>query len=98
MIRKKQMIARVGIWSLLIGCFVGLFNGISQFMASSNFWVDLTISKIIGEENSETVVLLTDIAAVQNFFDFLIYDLPFFCFLLGVGCILLIISLFVKSH
>jgi len=92
------MITRVGIWSLLIGCFVGLFKGISQFMESSNFWVDLTISKIIGEANSETVVLLTDIVPVQNFFDFLIYDLPFFCFLLGVGCILLIISLFVKSH
>ncbi len=92
------MIARVGIWSLLLGLFVGLFKGISQFMESRNFWVDLTISKIIGEENSETVVLLTDIGAVQNFFDFIIYDLPFFCFLLGVGCILLIISFFVKNH
>ena len=92
------MITKLGIFTLLAGLCVALFSGISQFFENHNFWVDLTLSKIIGQENSETVVLLTDIAAVQNVFDFIIYDLPFFCFLLGIGFILLIISLFVKTH
>ncbi len=92
------MITKLGIFTLLAGISAALFTGISQFLEASTFWVDLTISKIIGQKNSETVVLLTDIAAVQNVFDFIIYDLPFFCFLLGIGFILLIISLFVKTH
>jgi hypothetical protein len=91
------MITKLGIFTLLAGISVALFSGISQFFETPTFWVDLTVSKIIGQENSETVVLLTDIAAVQNGFDFIIYDLPFFCFLLGTGVILLIISLFVKT-
>ncbi|MEN8211477.1 MAG: hypothetical protein ABFR31_07140 [Thermodesulfobacteriota bacterium] len=92
------MITKLGIFTLSAGLLVGLFSGISQFMASRTLWVDLTISKIIGQENSETIVLLTDIEAVQNFFDYIIYDLLFFCFLIGIGIILLIISLFMKTH
>lgn len=92
------MITKLGILTSLAGICVGLFSGISQFFETPTFWVGLTISKIIGEENSETIILLTDIAAVQNIFDFIIYDLPFFCFLLGIGFILLIISLFEKTH
>ncbi|MCP4762257.1 MAG: hypothetical protein GY870_10790 [archaeon] len=92
------MITRIGICTSLIGLFVGLFTGISNFMNASNFWVDLTISKIIGEKNSEAIIMFMDAAAVQNFLDFMIYDLPFFIFLIGVGVIILIISLFVKTH
>lgn len=92
------MITKLGILTSLAGIFVALFSGISQFFETHTFWVDLTVSKIIGQEYSETIVLLTDIVAVQNVFDFIIYDLPFFCFLLGIGFILLIISLFVKTH
>ena len=91
------MITKLGISTLLAGIFVGLFSGISQFMEAHTFWVDLTISKIIGQENSETIVLLTNYVVVQNFFDFIIYDLPFFLFLIGIGIILLIISLFQKT-
>ena len=92
------MITKLGIYSLLIGLFVGIFSGISSFMETKNFWVDLTISKMIGEDISEAIIGLIDVAIVQNSLDFLIYDLPFFCFLLGVGIIFLIIGLFVKSH
>ncbi len=92
------MITKLGIGTLLAGIFVGLFSGISQFMEAYTFWVDLTISKIIGQENSETIILLTDYDAVQNFFDYIIYDLPFFLFLIGIGIILLIISLFEKTR
>ena len=92
------MIMRLGIYSLLAGFFLGVFSGISSFMETKNFWADLTISKMIGEDKSEAVITLLDVVVIQNSLDFLIYELPFFCFLLGVGLILLIISLFVKSH
>ncbi|MDA3916505.1 MAG: hypothetical protein PF690_06000 [Deltaproteobacteria bacterium] len=92
------MITKLGIITLLAGICVALFSGISQFLETNTFFVDLTTSKIIGEENSETIVLLTDIAVVQNISDVIIYDLPFFCILLGIGFILLIISLFEKTR
>ncbi len=92
------MITRVGICTLLSGLLVGLFSGISKFMGASNFWVDLTISKIIDEDSSEAIIMFMDIVSVQNLLDFIIYDLPFFAFLIVVGVILLIISLFVKTH
>ncbi|MCD4719498.1 MAG: hypothetical protein K8S13_06515 [Desulfobacula sp.] len=92
------MMTRLGIYSLLAGFFLGIFAGISGFMESKNFWVELTISKMIGEDRSEAIIELIDVAVIQNSVDFLIYELPFFCFLLGLGLILLIISLFEKSH
>lgn len=92
------MMAKLGIYSLLAGLFVGIFSGISQFMENKNFWVDLTIAKIIGEDNSEAIVGLIDVVLVQNSLDFIIYDLPFFGFLLGLSGIFLVVSLFVKSH
>ncbi len=92
------MITRVGICLSLAGLFVGLFSGISKFMEATNFWVDLTISKMIGDNSCETIILFMDAAIIQKSLDFLIYDLPFFVFLIGVGVILLIISLFVKTH
>jgi len=92
------MIMKLGIYSLLGGLFLGLFSGISKFMAAKNFWADLTISRMIGEDTSESIITLIDVIVIQDSLDFLIYDLPFFCFLLGVGLILLIISLFIKSH
>ena len=67
-------------------------------MQTNNFWVDLTISKIIGEDPSQTVIGLLNIAILRDTLDFLIYDLPFFCFLVGLGIVLLIISLFGKIH
>ncbi len=91
------MVTKIGILTLLTGTCLALFSGISQFFETPTFWEDLTISWIIGQENSETVVLLTDIVVVQNVCDFIIYDLPFFGFLLGVGIILLTISLFKKG-
>jgi hypothetical protein len=89
---------RLGIYSLLAGFFLGVFSGISNFMATKTFWADLTISRMIGEDKSEAIITLLDVIVIQNSLDFLIYDLPFFCFLLGLGLILLIISLFVKGH
>jgi hypothetical protein len=92
------MITRLGFYSLLAGVFVGIFNGISQFMGSKNFWVDLTISKIIGQDISETITGFINIPAIKNALDYLINAMPFFIFLLALGIILLILSLFVKNH
>ena len=74
------MITRVGICTLLAGLFVGIFSGISSFMAARNIWVDLTVSKIIGEDRSESIITLFDVVMIQNTFDFIIYELPFFAF------------------
>jgi len=79
------MLTKLGISTVLAGIFVALFSGVSQLVKADTFWVDLTLSKIIGQENSETVILLTDIAVIQNVFDFIIYDLPFLVFCLGQG-------------
>ena len=89
---------RLGISSLLAGFFVGVFSGISRFMAVQNFWVDLTISKMIGEDTAEAIIGGINIAMVQDALDFLIYEVPFFGFLLGLGVLLLTISLFFKNH
>ncbi len=92
------MITRLGIYSLLAGVFVGIFNGISLFMGSKNFWVDLTISKIIGKDTSETIIGFINAPIIKNSLDYLIFSAPFFIFLLGLGVIFLLISLFVKNH
>ena len=92
------MMAKLGIYALLAGFFLGLFKGISSFMESKNFWVDLTISKLIGEDNSEAIIELINVAVVQNVLDFVIYELPFFIFLFGIGLVFLVISLFMNTH
>ncbi len=92
------MISKLGIYALIVGFFMGVFAGISRFMKAQNFWVDLTISKFIGEEKSESIVLLFDVEAIQNILDFLIYELPLFGHLIGMGVVLLIISMFLKDH
>lgn len=89
---------KLGIFSLLAGVTMWIFSAISGLMEAQNFWVDLSISKIIGADNSEAFITLTDNVFVQNKLDFLMYDLPFSAFLMGLGAIFLIISLFVKNH
>ncbi|WP_148278139.1 hypothetical protein [Desulfobacula toluolica] len=92
------MFTKLGIFSLAAGFVMGIFSTVSGFMESKNFWVDLTLSKIIGNDTSETVITLIGSDFIQKNLDFLIYDLPFFCFLFGLGVVFLIISLFVKDH
>ena len=92
------MTSKLGILSLLAGFFMGVFSGISKFMEARNFWVDLTVSKMIGENNSDAVMGLTDVEGLKSLFNLLLYDLPFFVVLLLLGAVLLIISLFLKNH
>jgi hypothetical protein len=67
-------------------------------MGSTNIWVNLTISKIIGKDTSEAIMEFISISAMENPLNYLIYSVPFFIFLLGIGIILLTIGLFVKNH
>ena len=92
------MTSKLGIFSLLAGFFMGVFSGISKFMEAKNFWVDLTLSKLLGEDNSDAIMGLTDIESIKSILDLLLYGLPFFVVLLLLGAVLLIISLFLKNH
>ena len=92
------MMTKLGICSLLAGFCAGVFSGISKFMEARNFWVDLTLSKMIGEDRAERIVTLIDVEAVRNSLDYLMYDLPLFCFLLGLGVVFLLIGMFVEKH
>ncbi len=92
------MITKVGIGSIVGGFLLALFSGISGFMDSQNFWVGLTIFKLIGEDRSESIILFTEIESLQNFLDYFIYEVPFYGILIGFGILLLIVSLFVKDH
>ncbi len=92
------MITRLGIYSLLSGLFVFIFSGISSFMEDETIWVDLTISKMLGEAKTESIITWFDTAMIQNSLDFVLYDMPLFALLGSVGLILLLIGLFVKEH
>ncbi|MFH2057882.1 MAG: hypothetical protein ABIJ59_03165 [Pseudomonadota bacterium] len=91
------MITKLGITSLLAGFFVGLLAGISSFMATKNFWVNLTLSKIFGEAKTESIITWFDTLAIQSGLDFLFYTVPVFAVLMCLGVILLVISLFIKA-
>ncbi len=92
------MVTKVGIGSVVGGFLLALFNGISGFMESQSFWVGLTISKLIGEDRSESIIFITEIEKLQIFLDYFINELPFYGVLIGFGVLLLIVSLFVKDH
>lgn len=92
------MMTKVGIVSIAGGLLLALFGGISQFMGSHNFLVGLTISRLIGEDRSDSIIFITEIEAIQNFLDFFIYVLPLYGILFGLGILLFGISMFVKDH
>ncbi len=91
------MATKLGIYSILIGFFVGIFTGISKFMKSDNFWVDLTISKFTGDY-SDRIVEFISVDFIQDGLYFIVYELPFFGAVLGLGVLLLIIGAVVKQH
>lgn len=92
------MFTKTGIISLFAGLVVAVFTGISKFMGSQNFWVDLTISKLLGDKASEFLINFTDVAVIQDSLYFLMVELPFSAFLIGLGVVLLVLSLFFKNY
>ena len=92
------MISKLGIYSLLAGLFMGLFTGISSFMAADNIWVGLTLFKLLGEEKTEGIITFFDSAFIQNALDPIFYDIPLFLLVIGLSVVLLVIGMFVKDH
>ncbi len=92
------MFTKSGILSVLAGLVVAVFTGISKFMESRNFWVDLTISKLLGENATDSFINFTDTEAIRSLLSFLVIELPFSGFLIGLGVLLLILSFSLKNH
>jgi hypothetical protein len=95
---KEKMLSKSGILILIAGFFTAVFSGISGFMESSNIWVDLTLSTLMGDDLSNSLINFTDVDILQDLLYYLIVDLPLAGFLIGLGVILLIFSLFFKNH
>lgn len=89
------MWTRMGIWCLLVAFFMWLFSGISTLMQADNFWVDLTLSRILGD-HAETVITFIPLTAVENSLYFLVEVLPFYGVVLGLGTVFLVVGIFVK--
>lgn len=89
------MWTRMGIWCLLGGFFVWLFSGISSFMEADNFWTGLTLSRLLGDY-AESVVTFIPLEIVENMMYFLVFELPLFGFILGVGTLFLVIGMVLK--
>ena len=92
------MITKLGIYSLLAGLFFALFNGISSFMGAKNFWVNLTLTRMLGEETTEKIILWFSNASIQSFLDSFFYSWPVYVLLLILSVILLAIGMFVKTE
>lgn len=92
------MFTKAGILSLTAGFFVAVFSGISRFMESQNIWVDLTISTLLGDNASNSLINFTDVAVIQDLLYYLVVDLPLSVFLIGLGVILLVLALFFKNY
>jgi len=92
------MFTKTGIISLVAGLFVAVFTVLSKFMKSHNFWVDLTISKLLGDNTSNSIINYTDVTFIKESLNFIIIELPFSAFLIGFGVLFLILSLFFKNY
>ncbi len=91
------MFSKLGIFSILIGFFVGLFSMISKFMSADNIWVGITLSSL-SEDLSETIVDGISNVTVHNALYTLLYEVPLGGVLLGLGVIFFMIALFMKEH
>lgn len=75
-----------------------VFSGISSLMENENFWVDLSLSKLMGEDKTESIITWFDSAAIQNSLDLFFYDIPLFGIIGGMGLVSLVISFFMKEQ
>lgn len=91
------MFTKLGIYSVLIGFFVGVFTGISQFMKADNFWVDLTISKFT-KEYSDKIVTSIPLEFMEKGLSYLVYELPLSLGLVGLGFVFFLIAAISKEY
>lgn len=88
---------KIGVGLIVLGLALGIFYGVSNIMGNDNFWVTMTLSTFVGEGLSESIVNITQIAFIQDFLALILWDLPLFGFLIFLGSIVVIISLFFKN-
>ncbi|MCG8634943.1 MAG: hypothetical protein MI863_14005 [Desulfobacterales bacterium] len=91
------MFSKLGILSLLIGFFVGVFSMISKFMNAENFWAGITLSSL-SEDLSESLVDAISNVTLHNAVYTLLYEVPLGGVFIGLGVIFFIIALFVKEQ
>lgn len=91
------MFSKIGILAILGGGFVWVFSGISRFMQADNFWVDVTLSSVLGDF-SDTIVDSVSIEIIHDFLFALFFEFHLGTVLIGFGLLFLLISLFVKNH
>ncbi len=91
------MFSKLGIFSLLIGFFVGVFSMISKFMSADNIWAGITISSLF-EDLSESIVDGVSNVTASNALYTLLYEVPLGGVFIGLGIIFFIIALFMKEH
>lgn len=90
------MYSRLGVSSIIIGFFIGVFSGISRFMNADNLWVNPTIEGFIGDF-SETIVEMVPLAFVQESLYVLIYETHLSLVLVGLAIIFFIIGAIFKK-
>lgn len=66
-------------------------------MQADNFWVGLTLSRLLGDY-ATLVVRWVPGVLMKNIFYFLMFDLPFYGVLLGVGTVCLVVGMFVNAR
>ncbi len=91
------MFSKLGIFSLLIGFFVGVFSMISKFMNADNMWSGITLSSL-SEDLSESIVEGVSNVTLHNALYTLVYEVPLGGVFIGLGVIFFIIALFMKEH
>jgi len=91
------MFTKLGIISILIGGFVGIFSIISGFMQADNIWVGITLSSITGGL-ADSIIDSVSVQPVQDFLYALFYDFPLGGVIIALGILFFVASLFVKEH
>ena len=92
------MVSKLGIYCLLAGLFMGLFSGISTFMRADNIWVGLTLSTLLGEAKTESIITTFNSTVIQNALDTFFYNTPLFLLVLFLSGIFLLTSMFLREH
>lgn len=91
------MWTRLGILSLLAGFFVAVFNALSGFMKADNFWTDLTLSRLAGD-HADSIVEAMPGEFLQENVARLMFDVPFWGIIIGLGVLFLVIGMFMREN
>ncbi len=86
----------LGILSWVGSLIVLIVQGISTAMEKDIMWTEIILGDFAGDF-FEIFTSRIPFEIVQNGFDYMLYDLPFYQLLLATGAVLFAIGLFVKN-